>query len=230
MLGFNARSLIKSVALYDVVSFPRLSLLFHYRVPWWDFPPLLVGPKLWRESCLRFPRPFEDGRGRGRTSQAEEPRLKVVLDRGQRALAEEERRQPQREREERRGVVLYRVQVFRARVEYESEGVEYESSTSRVLRIHSKKRGSSPKNGCFESNNFHFLLHLNWQKIPPCSQIFFFWKKKKKILAVKNVFFISPTFSNTLASFSLLVFSSGRRRPKKAKKKKGKCEKNLTFL
>ncbi len=57
-------------------------------------------------------------------------------------------------------VVLYRVQVFRVRVEYESEGVEYESSTSRVLRIHSQKWGSSPKIWCFESNKFHFLLHF----------------------------------------------------------------------
>ncbi len=40
-------------------------------------------------------------------------------------------------------LVLYRVWIFRVRVEYESEGVEYESSTSRVLRIHSKKLGSS---------------------------------------------------------------------------------------
>ncbi len=40
-------------------------------------------------------------------------------------------------------LVMYRVQLFRVRVEYESVGVEYESSTSRVLRIHSQIWGSS---------------------------------------------------------------------------------------
>ncbi len=34
-------------------------------------------------------------------------------------------------------LVLYRVQIFRVRVKYESEGIKYESSTSRVVRIHS---------------------------------------------------------------------------------------------
>ncbi len=62
--------------------------------------------------------------------------------------------------EKTREVVLYRVWIFRVRVEYESEGVEYESSTSRVLGIHSQKWGSSLKIWCFESNIFPFLLHF----------------------------------------------------------------------
>ncbi len=39
-------------------------------------------------------------------------------------------------REGEKKVVMGRVYFLRVRVEYESESVEYESSTSRVLRIH----------------------------------------------------------------------------------------------
>ncbi len=54
------------------------------------------------------------------------------------------------------GLVLYRVQVFRVRVEYESAGVEYESSTSRVIRIHSQKWGLSLKNDALSPTFFTF--------------------------------------------------------------------------
>ncbi len=70
-------------------------------------------------------------------------------------------------RRERRGVMLYRVQVFRVRVEYESVGVEYESSTSRVLRIHSKKWGSSLKKLVFRVQQFSlFIAFLFFKKNP----------------------------------------------------------------
>ncbi len=114
-------------------------------------------------------------------------------------------------------LVLYRVQVFRVRVEYESVSVEYESSTSRVLRIHSQKWGSSLKKLVLRVQQFSlfiaFLLTKKFSSPPP----------KKRFFSLK-FFGLVQIFIGIKTSFLFLFFptAEGSKKTKKIKKKVGK--------